>query len=66
MLYLMIMASIILAVIVNVASSCYVCYNMVMDDDNPKTTLTMILGIVLLNTIVPYFLGTLTAMWFLV
>ena len=65
MLYLMIVASIILAIIFNVASSCYVCYNMVVDEDNPKTILSLISGIVLLNTIVPYFLGTLTAMWFL-
>jgi len=65
MLILMIIVSLLIAVAVSVLSSCYVCYNVAIDTDEPKSTLTAVSGIVLLNALVPFALGCLTTMWYL-
>lgn len=65
MLYLMIVASVILAVIVNVISSFYVCFNVTETSDNANAAVTMVSGVVLLNAIFPFFLGCLTGLWYL-
>ena len=65
MLTFVIVASLILTVIVNVASSCYVCYNVAVDTESPKSTLTTVAGIVLLNALFPFFLGCITGLWYI-
>jgi len=65
MLTLMILASIILAVIVNVISSFYVCFNVTETSETASAAITMVSGVVLLNAIFPFFLGCMTALWFM-
>ena len=64
MIILMVLASLFIAVAVNVLSSCYVCYNVAIESDSPRETLTSVTGIILLNAIVPFSLGCLTYMWY--
>ena len=61
----MIAVSLIIAVAVSVLSSCYVCYNVAIDTEEPKSTLTAVSGIILLNALVPFALGCFTTMWYL-
>ena len=65
MLYLVVVVCLILTVIFNVVSSCYVCYNVAVDSDTPKSTLTTVAGIVVLNALIPYFLGCATGLWYI-
>ena len=65
MIILMIIVSLLIAITVSVLSSCYVCYNVAVETDEPKSTLTAVSGIVLLNALVPFTLGCLTTMWYL-
>lgn len=65
MLTLMIAVCLILTIIVNVASSCYVCYNVAVSPETPATTLTTVTGIVVLNALFPYFLGCVTGLWYI-
>lgn len=66
MFILMVVASLVVAVIVSVLSSCYVCYNVAVDPkDSPQNTLFTITGIMLLNVLVPFTLGCLTMSWHL-
>ena len=64
MLLLMITVSLIIAITVSVLSSCYVCYNVAVDTENPRSTLTAVTGIILLNALVPFTLGCFTTMWY--
>ena len=64
MIILMIAASLIIAIVVSVLSSVYVCYNVAVDPEAATETLTTVTGIVLLNAIVPFLLGCLTSMWY--
>ena len=66
MFILMILASFVIAVIVSVLSSCYVCYNVAVDPkESPQNTLFTVTGIMLLNVLVPFTLGSLTMLWHL-
>ena len=61
----MIVASLTITVIVNVVTSCYVCYNVAVDTEEPKSTLVTVAGIVLLNAMVPFFFGCMTGLWYI-
>ena len=65
MLTLMILMSLIVTVVVNVASSCYVCYHVAVDPDTPVPTLVTVTGVVLLNAIIPFTFGCLVGMWYI-
>lgn len=65
MLTVMIVMGLILSIIVNVASSCYVCYNVVIEPGKPNHTLYTISGIVLLNALVPFMFGALVGLWYI-
>ena len=65
MLYFMIAACLIVTMIFNIVSSCYVCYNVAVDSEAPKSTLTTVAGIVVLNALVPYVLGCATGLWYI-
>ena len=62
----MIVVSLAVAVVVSVLSSCYVCYNVAVDPkESPENTMFTITGIMLLNVLVPFTLGSLTMLWHL-
>jgi hypothetical protein len=65
MLIFVIIVSLILAVLMNVLTSCYVCYNVAVSPDAPKTTILTVTGIVILNALFPYFLGCVTGLWYI-
>ena len=66
MIILMIIVSLLIAITVSVLSSCYVCYNVAVDpSDSPQNTLFTVTGIMLLNVLVPFTLGSLTMLWHL-
>ena len=66
MFILMIVVSLAVAVVVSVLSSCYVCYNVAVDPkESPENTMFTITGIMLLNVLVPFTLGSLTMLWHL-
>jgi hypothetical protein len=65
MLIFVIIVSLILAVLMNVLTSCYVCYNVAVNPDAPKTAILTVTGIVILNALFPYFLGCVTGLWYI-
>ena len=65
MLLLMIIVSLIIAIVVSVLSSCLVCYNVAIDSENPRSTLTTVSGVMVINALVPFILGCMTTMWYL-
>lgn len=65
MLTLMIVSSLILTIIVNIATSCYVCYNVALESDEPKSTLMTVGSLVVINALFPYVLGCVTGLWYI-
>ena len=62
----MILASLTIAVIFSALSSCYVCYNVAVDPkESPQNTMFTVTGVMLLNVLVPFTLGSLTMLWHL-
>lgn len=65
MLVFVIIVCLIVSILLNVLTSCYVCYNVAVDEDSPRTTLISVAGIVLINVMIPYFLGCATGLWYI-
>ena len=65
MLTFVIVVCLVLAVLLNVLTSCYVCYNVAVDTESPKSTLISVTGIVIINALFPYLLGCLTGLWYI-
>lgn len=57
--------SVIIAVTINVLTSCYVCYNVAVDDQPHTTTIATVTAVVLINALVPYMLGCITGLWYI-
>ena len=65
MLYMMIVGSLVLTVLVNIATSVYVCYNVAQDADEPSTTLMTVVSLMMINALFPYLLGCATGLWYI-
>ena len=63
MLTLMIFLSIIITVTINVLSSCWVCYNIVIDKEQQLKNVISVTGVILLNAMVPFTLGCVTGLY---
>lgn len=63
MLTLMIFLSIIITVTINVLSSCWVCYNIVIDKEHEWNNVIGVVGVILLNAMIPFTLGCVTGLY---
>lgn len=60
----MIVLSLIVAITINILTSCYVCYSVAIDTEKPLSTVTTVTGVILINALVPFTLGCLTGLWY--
>ena len=65
MVFLIMILALSITVLINLLTSCYVCYNVTIDPNTPGKTLTTVFGIVILNALVPYFFGCMTGLWWI-
>lgn len=64
MLVFVIIMSLIFSVLVNIMTSCYVCYNVAIDSEAPLRTLISVAGVVIINALFPFLLGCITGLWY--
>lgn len=65
MLIFMVLVSLTIAILINVLTSCFVCYNVVIDTNQPFSTITTVVGVILVNAMVPFILGCITGLWYI-
>lgn len=65
MIYMMMIASLVISILFNVASSCYICYNVAVQTEKPVGIVSTVSGIVLLNALIPFSLGCFVTMWYM-
>ena len=59
----MIVVSLIITIIVNVATSCWVCYGVAIDTEHHWRTIIGVTGIIIINAMVPFILGCITGLY---
>lgn len=64
LIFVMILA-LTITVLINIVTSCYVCYNVAIDTNAPGKTLLTVFGVVLLNALFPYVAGCMTGLWWI-
>ena len=65
MIFFMIALSLLISIIVNVLSSCWICYGVVIDTKQHWNTILGVTGVILINAMIPFTLGCMVSLLYI-